>query len=285
MKLALIGVGLIGGSFAKALRVTGAVRHIVGFDVDPPELRAAVELGVIDEAAASASEATDGADVVMIATPVGSTRQVLRSILSHLSNVAVVTDVGSTKSSVIEGARAELGVAFERFVPGHPIAGSERSGVQSSRADLFNQSLFISTPTEQTHDKALQTVEQLWRGIGCRIERMSADEHDRVFAAVSHLPHVIAFALMNYISAQPDAERKLAMAGTGFRNLTRLAGSSPQMWGDICSANRRALTAELAGYRQWLDRWQHAIETRDTAFIQGFFESASTERRAMDQPE
>lgn len=283
MRLALIGVGLIGGSFARALRVAGAVDHVAGFDVDSAVLQRAAELGVIDEAAASSSQAIDQADIVLIATPVGSVQQVLRGIAPHLAGNVVVTDVGSTKSSVVDAARIELGAAFERFVPGHPIAGSERSGVANSRGDLFHDSLFVSTPTEQTNPAAVKQIEQLWRAVGCRTQRMSPEEHDKVFAAVSHLPHVLAFALMAYVSAQPDAAQKFALAGTGFRDLTRIAGSSPQMWADICGANRQALAAELAGYRALLDRWQYVIETRDTASMRSFFETAGSARRTLDE--
>lgn len=284
MRLALIGVGLIGGSFAKALRAAGAVEHVVGFDVDPAALQRAIELGVIDEGAASTSNAVSKANVVVIATPVGSVQEVLRSIAPHAASTLIVTDVGSTKSSVIDAARVELGAAFQRFVPGHPIAGSERSGVANSHGDLFRDVLFVSTPTDQTDPAALEQVEQLWRAVGCRTQRMLPEEHDRLFAAVSHLPHVLAFALMAYISAQSDSAQKFAMAGRGFRDLTRIASSSPQMWADICGENRQALAAELAGYRAVLDRWQYAIETRDTALMQGFFEAAASARRALDEP-
>lgn len=282
MKLALIGVGLIGGSFAKALSAAGKVERIVGFDTDTAALKRAVELGVIDEAAASPTDAGDGADLVMIAVPVGSIAGVFRQIAPGLSETAIVTDVGSTKASVIEAARSELGSAFSRFVPGHPIAGSDRSGIEESRADLFDDAIYVSTANEQTQRAALQQVEELWRAIGCRIERMSPDEHDRVFAAVSHLPHVLAYALVAHISAQPDAQRKFAMAGPGFGDMTRIAGSNPALWADICRANRQALAVELRNFRALLDVWQRAVETGEQSSLRQFFESATTVKRAID---
>jgi prephenate dehydrogenase len=282
MKLALIGVGLIGGSFAKALRAIGNVDRIVGFDVDAQALRYAAEIGILDDAAASAGAAIDGVDVVVVSTPVGSMQNIFREIAPHLSRTAIVTDTGSTKSSVIAAARRELGAAFERFVPGHPIAGSERSGVSASRADLFSNELFICTPANETDPRAMSYVEELWRSAGCRTERMSADKHDAVFAAVSHLPHVLAFALMAQVSDGKDGKDRLAAAGASFRDLTRIAASSPMMWADICVANRDALLAELDGYQQILDKWRPVIESGDTALLRSAFEAAAAARRALD---
>jgi prephenate dehydrogenase len=282
MKLALIGVGLIGGSFAKALRATGNVDRIVGFDVDAQALTNAAEIGILDDAAASAGAAIDGVDVVVVSTPVGSMQNIFREIAPHLSRTAIVTDTGSTKSSVIAAARRELGAAFERFVPGHPIAGSERSGVGASRADLFSNELFICTPANETDPRAMSCVEELWRSAGCRTERMSADKHDAVFAAVSHLPHVLAFALMAQVSDGKDGKDRLAAAGASFRDLTRIAASSPMMWADICVANRDALLAELDGYQQILDKWRPVIESGDTALLRSAFEAAAAVRRALD---
>ncbi len=176
------------------------------------------------------ANAVNDAHLVMVAIPVGSIRGVLREIAAHVSSAAIITDVGSVKGSVVEGARYELGEAFARFVPGHPIAGREHSGVEYADAALFHDKLFMSTPVAQTNAEALERVEALWHEVGCRVERMTPEEHDSVFAAVSHLPHLLAFALVAQIAAQPDAERKFAMAGAGFRDFTRIAASSP---GDV----------------------------------------------------
>ncbi|MGH6611870.1 MAG: prephenate dehydrogenase, partial [Burkholderiaceae bacterium] len=263
MKLALIGVGLIGGSFARALRGANRVEQIVGFDTDANVLGQARELGVIDIAAASAAAAGDGADVVIIAVPVGSMRETLRAIARRLATETIVTDVASTKVGVLEAAREELGLAFARFVPGHPIAGREQSGVSHSDSALFRGKLFISTPVPSTATSSLEHVESLWRDVGCRIERMTAEDHDRVFAAVSHLPHLLAFALVAHIAAQPDADRKFELAGSGFRDYTRIAGSSASTWSDICVSNRAAIGDELRRYRALLEKLQRAVDAGD----------------------
>jgi prephenate dehydrogenase len=274
MRLALIGVGLIGGSFAKALRAAGKVDAVVGFDSQVEALARAVELGVIDERATSAEKAVEQANLIVIATPVGSTPDILRAIAPHLQGAAVVTDVGSTKASVITEARRELGAAFERFVPGHPIAGREQSGIEHADATLFRDKMFISTPVAQTKAGAVHEVEALWREVGCRVERMTPEEHDNVFAAVSHLPHLLAFALVAQIAADPDAGRKFALAGAGFRDFTRIAASSPVLWSDVCVANRGALSDELRQHRDLLGELQRAIDECDTETLQSVFSRA-----------
>jgi len=216
MNLALIGVGLIGGSFARAVRAAGRVNRIVGFDTQPEALQRALELGVIDDIALSAAHAVANADLVMIATPVGGTRAVLREIAPHLRSAAIITDVGSTKTGVIEAARAELAGAFERFVPAHPIAGSERSGLEHSDSSLFRGTVCIITLSTDTDLNAVRQVESLWNDIGCTVEQMSSEEHDHIFAAVSHLPHLLAFAFVAQIASDKDANRKFAFADQAF---------------------------------------------------------------------
>ena len=282
MKLALIGVGLIGGSFARALRAAGKVDVITGFDTQPDALRRAVDLGVIDQAANSAAQAVEHADLVMVATPVGSIGDVLHAIASHLAPTAVVTDVGSTKTGVIEAARHELGSAFERFVPGHPIAGREHSGVEYSDAALFTDKVFVSTPVAETDAEAVRQVEALWRSVGCHTDRMTPEEHDTVFAAVSHLPHLLAFALVAQIAADPDAGRKFALAGAGFRDFTRIAAASPALWSDVCVANRDALGDELRQHRELLAELQQAIDECDREALQSVFSRAGESLRALE---
>ncbi|MBA2412457.1 MAG: prephenate dehydrogenase/arogenate dehydrogenase family protein [Burkholderiaceae bacterium] len=279
MKLALIGIGLIGGSLARAAKARGNFNRIIGFDSQSEALLRALGLGVIDEAATSVAQAVVDADLVMIATPVGSIRQILREIAPNLRSAAIVTDVGSTKGSVIEAAREELGAAFARFVPGHPIAGSEHSGFEHSDAALFAGKLFISTPVEQTDARAVVRIEALWHDVGCHIERMTPTEHDNVFAAVSHLPHLLAFALVAHIAGQADADRKFAMAGAGFRDFTRIAASSPSMWSDICIANRVALGNELRSHRELLEGLQRAIDVGDRQILELAFLTATNARR------
>ena len=274
MKLALIGVGLIGGSFARALRTAGKVNVVTGFDTQPDALRRAIELGVIDRSVETPAQAVGQADLVMIATPVGAIGGVLRAIAPHLGPAAIVTDVGSTKSGVIEAARDALGSAFDRFVPGHPIAGREHSGVEYSGVELFKGKLFLSTPVERTGAEAVRQVEALWRSVGCRTDRMAPEEHDKVFAAVSHLPHLLAFALVAQIAADVDAAQKFALAGAGFRDFTRIAASSPALWSDVCVANHSALSDELKQHRNLLEELQRAIDECDGAALQSVFTRA-----------
>lgn len=285
MKLALIGVGLIGGSFAAALRASGEVDEVVGFDHDPDALRKGLAAGILDRTATSLVEAVSATDLVVLAVPVGAMRPALAAIAGQLPPGALVTDVGSTKVSVIADAQATLGGAFPRFVPAHPIAGGERPGVEHADPRLFQDRLAITTPVTDTDPGALATVERLWRSVGARLERISPDVHDRIFAAVSHLPHVLAFALVEMIARSPDADAKFAHAGAGFRDFTRIAASSPQMWRDVCLANRVALTDALESYRGKLEELQHVIASGDGAALERLFRVASdARRRAADTP-
>lgn len=283
MRLALIGVGLIGGSAAAAFRAAGALGdggEVIGVDADPRASAEGVRLGVLDRAAGSIAQAVQGADLVLLAVPVGAMRAVLIEVAPHVAPHAVVTDVGSTKRSVIEAARATLGAALPRFVPAHPIAGGELPGVAQADAGLFRGKRLITTATADTDVTALAQVEALWAATGADVIRMDADEHDRIFAAVSHLPHLLSFALVAQIAGEHDGARKLGFAGGGFRDFTRIAASSPVMWRDIALANRAALSTELAGYRAMLDSLQQAIDAADGAQLAQVFELASRTRRA-----
>lgn len=279
MKLAVIGVGLIGGSFARAVKANGTFERIVGFDNDSKSLQRALELGVIDEFALSAAQVVLEADLVMIATPVGSIGTILGEITPYISSTAIITDVGSTKGHVIHAAQRELGTAFARFVPGHPIAGSERFGVAYADANLFRDKVFVSVPTHQTRPEALTLVEALWVEVGAHVERMTSEEHDRIFAAVSHLPHLLAFALIHHIATQPDSERKFSMSGAGFRDFTRIAASSPRLWSDVCAANAEAISAELSRYRDLLAEMQTALDTGNGDYLERAFSSNLQMRR------
>lgn len=279
MKLALVGVGLIGGSFAAALRASGDVDHVVGFDLDPEALSKGLAAGILDHAAGNLAGAVAAADLVVLAVPVGAMRAALATIAPHLPPGALVTDVGSTKVSVIEDAQATLGDAIRRFVPAHPIAGGERPGVEHADPRLFRERLAITTPVADTDQEALAAVERLWRSVGARIERLTPEAHDRIFAAVSHLPHVLAFALVEMIARSADADAKFAHAGAGFRDFTRIAASSPQMWRDVCLANRAALVSELNTYRESLAALQDAIDRADGAALEQLFQAAAVARR------
>lgn len=290
MKLALIGTGLIGSSAAAAWRRCGAVATVVGFDANPAAAAHALALKVVDRVAPSVAEAVREADLVLLAVPVGAMAAVLAQVARAAPAHSVITDVGSTKASVIEAARAALSAAssfsMRRFVPAHPIAGGEQPGVEHHDPELFRGKLCITTPLAETHADALASVEQLWRDAGARVVRMPADEHDRVFAAVSHLPHLLAFALVEWIVTAADGERSLSLAGAGFRDFTRIASSSPTMWRDIMLANRAAISAALRGYRGQLERLQQALDTQDGALLEQVFGTASAaRRRQMEQPD
>ncbi|MCS6945719.1 MAG: prephenate dehydrogenase/arogenate dehydrogenase family protein [Sutterellaceae bacterium] len=280
MKLGLIGVGLIGGSAAAAWRA-GGIRQVIGYDRDAQALRRAHAHGLIDTVAASAAEVARAADLVLLAVPVLALPEVLREIAPALPAQTLVTDVGSTKVSVIEAARAALGAAFARFVPAHPIAGRELPGVDHADPQLFAGKLVITTPVAETDRAACARVEHLWISAGARIVPMDPHEHDRVFAAVSHLPHLLAFALVAAIAAEPDGAHKLGFAGAGFRDFTRIAASSPEVWRDICIANRTALSAELRRYRALLDHLQAAVDGADAPLLERTFAAAAAARRQL----
>ncbi|MCX8005025.1 MAG: prephenate dehydrogenase/arogenate dehydrogenase family protein [Burkholderiaceae bacterium] len=280
MKLGLIGVGLIGGSAAAAWRA-GGIAQVIGYDRDTQALNRARARGLIDAVAASAAEAARAADLVLLAVPVLAVPEVLREIAPALPAQALVTDVGSTKVSVIEAARAALGAAFARFVPAHPIAGRELPGVEHADPQLFAGKLVIVTPLAETDPAACARIERLWAQTGARVVPMEPQEHDRVFAAVSHLPHLLAFALVAAIAAEPDGARKFGFAGAGFRDFTRIAASSPEMWRDICIANRSALGAELRRYRALLDHLQAAVDGADAPLLERTFAAAAAARRRL----
>ena len=281
MKLALIGVGLIGGSFASALRDAGEISEAVGYDTDPRALQIGLEREILTSVASSPHAAAAVADLIVVATPVGASRAAFAGIARGLRSDAIVTDVGSTKGSVIEDARATLGAADARFVPSHPIAGGERPGIEHADAGLFRGRLTICTPLASTDRAALERIEHLWTRVGARVERMSPEEHDRIFAAVSHLPHLLAFALVAMIARSPDADTSLAHAGAGFRDFTRIAASSPEMWCDVCLANRDHLLEELRSYSTGLERLSRLIEAGDGAALRAEFAAAASTRRSL----
>ena len=284
MRIALVGVGMIGGSLLAAWRQAGLVTTATGFDIEAKAVAAAQALGLLDHRAASVADAVADAELVLVATPVGAMRQVFAELAPALPADAVLTDVGSTKSDVIADGRALLGAALARFVPAHPIAGKELPGVEHAEAGLFAGKRVVLTPTAETSPAALAAVESLFAATGARVERMDAAEHDRIFAAVSHLPHLLSFALVAAIGAEPQGQRKLGYGGAGFRDFTRIAASSPVMWRDICVANRLALGDELRGYRALLDRLQQAVDEGDAAALQRTFELAARLRRQWASP-
>ena len=275
--LAVVGTGLIGGSFARALRAADAVDRVIGFDRDPDARRAAVQLGVVDEAP-EALAAIAQADFVLVATPVRAIESVLAGIAPHLRPGAVVTDTGSTKQDVVAAAARALGPLRARFVPGHPIAGREESGVAASIAVLYRGAKVVLSPQPGTDADALATVTLAWQATGAKVVEMDAAAHDRVFAAVSHLPHLLAFALVSEIAGRADADRLLGFAAGGFRDFTRIASSSPEMWRDVALQNRAALLEEIDRYAARLASYRDLVDRGDAAGLEAMMAAARAAR-------
>jgi len=277
-KLAVFGVGLIGGSFACALKQAGAVQAVCGVGRSRSNLERALQLGVIDEIASDAQSAVADADFVLVAVPVAQTDRVLREIAPYLPPDCVVTDAGSTKQDVAMAARQALGAKRRQFVPAHPIAGAELSGVEAASPTLFRGRLVVLTPLDDTPSDACARVESAWQICGARVTQMTPKRHDQVFAAVSHLPHALAFALVEMIAKRPDAQELFSFAGAGFRDFTRIAGSSPEMWRDICVANREALLSELSAFQAALATLTEHIRSGEASDIEALFRDARSAR-------
>ncbi len=274
----MFGVGLIGGSFALALKRAECVERVVGVGRGRANLERALELGVIDEIASAAPAALAGADLVLVAVPVQQTARVFAAIAPHLEADAVLTDGGSTKQDVVAAARSSLGLKLMQFVPAHPVAGAELSGVEAASADLYDERTVVLTPVGETSDDARLRVDAAWRACGARTVELSAKRHDEVFAAVSHLPHALAYTLVEMLAGRDDAADLFAFAGAGFRDFTRIASSSPEMWRDICLANSDALLAEIRAFQDRLSTLAAEIESGDGADIELSFELARAAR-------
>ena len=277
-KLVICGVGLIGGSFALALRQAGLVEHVVGIGRRPEPLAAARELGIIDEAATGWAEALAGAELVLLAMPVGQMDAVAAAIAPHLEAGTIVTDAGSTKRDVIEAIYGHLDAHLASVVPAHPIAGAEKSGPTAARADLYRQRKVVVTPLPENNPAAVARVRELWAACGAVLHEMSPQDHDRVFAAVSHLPHLLAFGLVHDLAGRANAEQLFSYAASGFRDFTRVAGSHPEMWRDICIANRQSLLAELDAYLTELAYLRALLSEGNGPALERVFDAASRAR-------
>ena len=276
-QLAIIGVGLIGGSLARALRNAGVGKTIVGGGRSEASLARARELGVIDRYELDLAAAVSGADMVVVGVPLGAMRSVFEAIAPGLRDDAIVTDVGSAKGSVVEDARAVFG-EWPNFVPGHPIAGTERSGVEASFSELFQRRRVILTPLPETATAALQRVRWLWQATGAEVVEMSAAHHDEVLAATSHLPHLLAYGLVESLSRWDSSQEIFQFAAGGFRDFTRIASSDPVMWRDICLANREALSAALDRYTEDLARLAALVRSGDGQALEQVFQHAKQAR-------
>jgi len=277
-RVAVIGVGLIGGSFALALKQAKACAHIVGFGRDPRNMRLALERGVVDAVAASIAEAARGADLILVATPVAQYPAVFAALSPALGKETLVTDAGSTKRDVVAAARAGLAGRLAQFVPAHPIAGAELSGVAAAKADLFSGKKVVLAPLAESAPQAVARVAAAWQACGARIHRMSPEEHDQVFAAVSHLPHLLAFALVHQLAGRNNSAQLFGYAAGGFRDFTRIASSHPEMWRDICVANRDALLVELQHFMQELEAVRAMLAAGDGAGLEALFGAARDAR-------
>ena len=282
-KLVVVGTGLIGGSVALALKRRGAVGDVVGVGRSQGNLDTALDAGIVDRAHTLAGPWTDelrDADLVLLAAPVAQFTSLFSTMSDALGEGTVVTDAGSTKQDVIAAARQHLASALPRFVPGHPIAGTENSGAGAAIATLFDGRTVVLTPVAETDAAALAKVRALWTACGANVVETDPRTHDRVLAAVSHLPHLLSAAYVADLAVRSDARNLFALAGTGFRDFTRIAASSPEMWRDISLANREALLEEVAAYRGALDVVESALQQADGAALEELFGSASDARRA-----
>lgn len=280
-KLVIVGVGLIGGSLSLALKQAGVVGHVVGCGRNLQNLQKGVDIGVIDSFESSIGEAVKSADMIVLAVPLGAMESVFEQIYVGLSDGAIVTDAGSAKGSVVEAARKTLGERIKQFVPGHPVAGNEKSGVEAGFAGLYQNRRVILTPIEETDPASVQQVDAMWRHCGASIEYLDVEHHDKVLAATSHLPHMLAYAMVNYLSNLNDHDEIFKYAAGGFRDFTRIASSDPVMWRDVCLSNGSALLKLIEGYKDELDMISKAIQENNAGQLLELFGKAKSERDSL----
>ena len=286
-QLTIIGVGLIGGSLARALKQAGYCQTVVGCGRTETELQRAVELGVIDRYSTDISAAVQGADVVLLAVPLGAMESCFRAMQGHLNADAVITDAGSSKASVVAAAKAVFGDNLPAgFVPGHPIAGIEQSGVEVSFAELYQGRRVILTPLDSSSDAAIETVRAMWQQAGAVVDEMAVEHHDAVLAATSHLPHMLAYGLVDTLVSLDESEEIFRLAAGGFRDFTRIASSDPVVWRDICLANRTALLSIMERYQADLEKLTQLVRDADGDALGKIFQRAKSARdRFVDQLE
>lgn len=280
-RLGLIGCGLMGGSFALALRRAGLVRHISGYDQSPQSMQAARKMGVIDTLASSAATAAKQADLVMIAVPVSGCEAVFRQIEPVLAPDSLLLDVGSTKRNMVDSAHRTLQDKARLFVPCHPIAGRELAGAEHADAQLFQDRQVILTPLDCSLAGHVERARSLWHALGARVSQMTAEAHDAALAAVSHLPHLLAFALMDGIMAQPEGQAYLSLAGPGFRDFSRIAASDPQVWRDILLANREEISRQSLQFQQALKQLETMMSTGDEKALENRIQAISQSRAKL----
>ena len=280
-KLAVIGCGLMGGSFALGLKQAGCVETIAGYSSSEKTRQRAQQLQVIDIACDSVAQAVQGADLVLLAVPVSATRQSLEAIVPALSANALLMDVGSTKCDVVAAARETMGERLSCFVPAHPIAGKEVAGIEHAEGDLYKNRRTILTPLPETGATQLEQAHAVWQALGSTVFTLTPKAHDATFAAVSHLPHLLAFAAVNGLMAQDQGAEVMRMAGPGFRDFSRIAGSDPAVWRDILSANQAEVLSQMAYFKQALTQFEDALKSHDTQTLQSLIAQASQVRSAL----
>jgi prephenate dehydrogenase len=277
-RVAVIGVGLIGGSFALALKKARLAGHVVGAGRSRANLKRALKRRAIDSIANSAGAAAKGADLIFVSTPVSHFEEIFKEIRPNLKPSAIVTDGGSTKRDVVAAARKGLGGKISQFVPGHPIAGAEKSGVAAASSDLFSEKMVVLTPIRGNSLSQVKTLERTWSKLKARISRMSPTEHDAVFAAVSHLPHLLAYGLVSDIAGRHNSKQLFGYAAGGFRDFTRIASSHPEMWRDICIANADRLLRELALFERKMRKIRSMLKGRKSKSLEKTFSAARSAR-------
>ena len=277
-RVAIIGVGLIGGSFSAALKETKLCGHVVGAGRSAANLKTALDRGIVDSVEHDVAKAVRGAKLVLIAAPVAQFEKIFLAMQSSLAPDALVMDAGSTKRDVVAAARKGLGGKVGRFVPAHPIAGAEHSGAAAADAALFRGRRLVLTPLDENSTQDVDTVAGLWTAIGARVSRMTPEEHDGIFATVSHLPHLLAYALVNGVSKRPNSAQLFGYAAGGFRDFTRIASSHPEMWRDICIANSDQLLKELSNFSVELEKIRKFLEGSDAVSLEKLFTEARAAR-------
>jgi prephenate dehydrogenase len=282
-RVAVVGVGLIGGSFALALKQAAACGHVVGVGRNPVNLRLALERGVIDSMESDAARAAEGADLVLLAAPVGQFPKIFGRVGAALKPGAILTDAGSTKRDVVAAARKALKKKIAQFVPAHPIAGAEKSGAGAANAELFRGRRVVITPLKENPAQAVDKVNQAWSTCGARTSQMTPEQHDAVFAAVSHLPHLLAYVLVHDVAGRKNANELFSFAAGGFRDFTRIASSHPEMWRDICVANADRIGAELTSYTKKLASVKKLLARRDARALEKLFDEARDARESWLQ--
>jgi len=277
-RLVIVGVGLIGGSLASSLKKLNLVDEIIGVGRSEQNLITAHEMGLLDLYLTDPENIPSDVDMVLIAVPVAQTKLVFEAVARKVSESAIITDVGSTKEDIISIAREVLGPSFGRFVPAHPIAGGEKNGAIAASDDLFLDKNVVLTPVEGTSESALNTVERMWQSVGANIVRLDASSHDVIFSAVSHLPHVVSFALVSMLAGRSDSQQLFRFAASGFRDFSRIAGSSPEMWKDICQANKNKVLSDISDFKNVLEKIEQMMRIGDFGSLLDMFQQASDAR-------